>query len=114
MIISTNKTLESDIKKLLSDGKIVIVMSGNKQCVNCQLTRHNVMKFIDGNPTHRLGFISLDNIEHDKLESQYYQINELNEYPKTVIYYGKIENTGFNEGVITEQNLVEYNNSKRC
>lgn len=114
MIVSTNITLEKDIKILLSGGKIVIAMSGNKNCATCQLTRHNMMKFIDNNPSHRLGFISIDNVENDKLESQYYQMHEMNEYPKTVIYYGNINTISFNEGLITEQKLSDYNNSKRC
>jgi len=114
MILSTDKTIESDIKRLLTEGKIVIVMSGTKHCANCQLTRHNVMKFISDNPSHRLGFISIDNMKNDKLEAQYYQMNTLNEYPKTIIYYGVIDNIGFNEGIITEQDLADYNNSKRC
>lgn len=113
MTVSTNASLESDIKSMLSDGKIVIAMSGNKNCATCQLTRHNVMKFISDNPEHRLGFISIDNVENDGLESQYYQLHEMNEYPKTVVYYGKINNIGFNEGLITEQNLNDYNTSKR-
>jgi hypothetical protein len=113
MILSTDKTLESDIKMLLSKRKIVIAMSGSKYCYGCKITKQNIDKFVLSNPLHNLSFISIDNNEDDKLESQYYQLNEMDEYPKSVIYYGEIDNIGFKEGIITEQDLEDYNNSKR-
>ena len=113
MVSSSDITLEDDILAQLSDGKTVIAMSGSKQCSNCQLTRHHIMQFIETHPTHSLGFISIDNSENDLLESKYYQLNELDEYPKTVIYYGSMNITGFRDGIITVEDLEKYNTAAK-
>lgn len=112
MILSSDLTLDNDITQQLLEHDTVIVMSGSKQCMNCQLTRQNIIQFLSSHITNSLSFISVDNSVNDLLESRYYQLNELDEYPKTVIYNGSINNVSFREGIITVEDLENYNTSE--
>jgi glutaredoxin-related protein len=99
----TNKPKKPFINKHLDNGKSVLIMSGQSNCINCEISKENI-----NNLENDFGivFCYVDNIEDFEIESDYYQMEELNEYPKSILYHysGFIK---FNEGVITEEKLKE-------
>jgi len=92
------------IKKLLDKQKTVVVLTGTPTCKNCQLSKDNIKKY----KTDKLVFLCMNHQTDFKLE-EYYQMEELNIYPKTIIFYGTQKY--FREGILTLSTLQEIENS---
>ncbi len=112
MIQSTDKTIEADINQFLKQKKIVLVICGSN-CKNCKTTKKNIETFEKENPSSNLAIIGMDSTTEDKIESSYYQIHEMNEYPKSVVYHRRMDSISFVEGVVSTHKLKELSNSLR-
>ena len=96
------------IHNYLENGFTVIAVSGSKSCKNCSQTQKNITDYKNLNKSTKLAFVYMDNTVNFALEEPY-QMEELNQYPKTTIFISLSERIFF-EGVITLDKLKEFEN----
>jgi len=102
---ATDSTFDTMLSKL-KDTNVVVALSGMPSCLKCQLSKKNIMEYKKENQNTKLSFIMINNVTDDVLESRYYQLNEMDEYPKVVIY--NKDTVSFYEGEITLEKLKEF------
>lgn len=105
MIQITDSNYEKIIKGYLGKGRVVIAMAGNPECMNCQKTKINIDTYQTKYDTSKIVFMYMHNSFDFALEKDY-QMNELNEYPKSVIFTDW-EERAYTEGVITIDEMIE-------
>ena len=103
-----DKNYKEIIHNYLENGFTVIAVSGSKSCENCLETQRNITDYKIDNKSSKLAFVYMDNTVNFALEEPY-QMEELNQYPKTTIFTSLSERTFF-EGVISIENLKEFEN----
>jgi len=108
----TNDTFSNVLNDHLNNNKIVAAISGRLHCENCHITKINILNYLEKNPDTNIDFLYLDGSIDDILESSYYQMEELNEYPKTAIFISS-KNLIFKEGILTEEDLYKIEKLKK-
>ncbi len=105
MIQITDSNYEKIIKGYIAKGNIVVAMSGTKTCDNCIKSQQIIGDYQNTVDASKVSFVYMNNSFDFALESMY-QMEELNEYPKTVIYTTWLKKD-FVEGVITLDKIKE-------
>jgi len=72
----------------------------SKHCKGCRSTKKNVEKLFEKYPSTNLHFYYSD-YASDDLFSEYYQMDEMIEFPKIIIFYGSRDKTEFFEGSLS-------------
>jgi len=107
-----NNSFKEALDNILNKSRIAVILSGRLNCINCQLTKANILNYLKKNPKTNIDFLYLNGSIDDILESSYYQMEELNEYPKTAIFSSS-NNPTFKEGIITEEDLSKIEQLKK-
>lgn len=81
-----------------------IVISLN--CSNCIEYKRNIEIFNKNNPNNNLSFYFIEYAKYDILQN-YYQLNNLMEYPKVIIFRGNWDDKEFLEGPVSVDELEE-------
>lgn len=92
-------------------GTPTYVFYGSPSCEACKKTMENVRTFVmkmQGNSISMFHYVNM--LESSMPEKMHYEIHQLNEYPKTVVYFGNFSNTQFLEGVVTVEKMKEIEN----
>ncbi len=102
MIQITDNNYLRIIEDYTSKGNIVVAMSGSPSCINCKKTMENIKKYQESVEKSNVVFVYMNNTFDFALESAY-QMEVLNEYPKSVIYFNT--HREFIEGEITFEDI---------
>jgi hypothetical protein len=84
---------------------ICTITMGDK-CKSCKETRKNIETFLEQYPLTKLHFYTIDH-RTDNLFSEYYQLYEMIEYPRIILFYGSKDKVGFLEGAISFEHFVD-------
>jgi hypothetical protein len=69
-------------------------------CPQCQATQKSAEMFMTKHPNSNIRFCFVDYAKYNVLQN-YYQIHEMNEYPKFVVFYGNWDDKDFFEGKLS-------------
>lgn len=103
----SDDSIVSKIEYYLSRDFNVLVLSGSKHCNNC----HESSKIIESFESEKLILLTLDNTMNDYIESNYWEIYELSEYPKSICFKDNMQTYFVHGGIITETFLKKCEKS---
>lgn len=105
--VLNEENCESIIEEHFKNNEVFIctITIGN-HCKSCKETKKNIETFLEQYPSTKLHFYITD-YRTDNLFSKYYQLHEMNEYPKIIIFYGSKDKVGFLEGEISFEHFVD-------
>ena len=103
---------DDNYKDVLNDhfsrSEIVIcgISPNPAKCEECVATQENAMKFFSSNPDSNIRFCFVDYTKYNALQN-YYEIHQMNNYPKVIVFYGNWDDKEFIEGRITLERFEE-------
>ena len=93
------------------EGNIVVCsITASKTCKRCATNKITIMDFIRECPLTNIRFCQIDYATTGVLQD-YYELEQLMDYPKSIIFNGSWDDRLFLEGIISISQLRELNKS---
>ena len=96
----------------LKNQTVICLISDNPKCENCVKMRFHIEELCKIEPENDLQFFYVDYVKYDILQN-YHQLNNLNVYPKSIVFYGSWDKKEFFEGAIPVKTLLEINRKSK-
>lgn len=105
----TDTNYKDVLNSHFESGEIVVCgITPTSNCSQCAANQKTAELYMEKNPVNNIRFCFVDYSKYDILNN-YYQLHDMIQYPKIIVFYGSWDVKEFIEGVLTLDKLEEIN-----